>query len=52
MPVLIVLYDGNYKYFKYLFYVVAFFTVGIDAIEMLIDLLALVAYSEVALLNP
>lgn len=52
MPVLKVLYDGNYKYFKYLFYVVAFFTVGIDAIEMLIDLLALVAYSEVALLIP
>ena len=44
MPVLKIVYDANYRRFKYLFCIVAFFTVGIDTIELLLELLAPVVH--------
>lgn len=52
MPILKIVYDANYSCFKYLFCIVAFFTVGIDAIQILIDLLPAAVNKEVALLIP
>ena len=52
IPVLKVVYDTDYRCFKYLFGVVVFFTVGIHAVELLIDLLAMFVDKEVLSLIP
>lgn len=52
MPVLKKIYDADYQCFKYFFYVVAFFTVGIDTLRLVIPLLSPVLASDVLHMVP
>ena len=52
MPILKIVYNANYKCYKYLFCIVAFFAVGIDTIELLLELLAPVIHGTAILSIP
>lgn len=52
MPVVKKVYDTDYQCFKYFFYVVAFFTVGIDTLRVGISVLSSVMTSDVLPLIP